>query len=1130
MKQKVSKGQAKVKSAINQRKLVRFFAYFLYLGIIAMITTICFLFLIKKGVFLSHSSANLNFTLDNCTLIISDHNDPMIQNPIYAKYRIPQEIAAEQKSAKLSMNTDSDPQTFSVSNGLGTRYCEVELFVKESTPINSLKINCPSCSITQNTSFQLEITNALNIIGDTVHANFRDIKVGSLNFDATSGYLQLSNIVTSSGGNIVSVLDRGDIIIQSTQNFRVNAYTNTQAFCFNGPSLTEVTNNKCAVSGDSSTTTSKSSTDCQIIYDLCTAAGCSTPPAQFTVNSKYGNVYANIISAVGKPTSSTDTPVKGQIYDDGIQFDPIAEGAVAGFDTLANDQSKGNPFVILDIGDIESRSALYTKWVLSSAPSYGLMRPWWIGTLSATILNGYTERVSGFLLPGFCPYFPQYTYENLLEMQSLIEKKTNVENALITFVNDDNMSLPPRIPQESTGVFEFSQSRNPFDKWFSLNVLSNGNIALSNNDYTSKGQILAAVILSLVIATFVAFLCIELVIVGINLMYIKLVNFANHLDSYSKLEKTKLERSLEKSADKKSKPKVVDISKYTFTNIMKNSPSPSAFVDYLSLIVYRQFSNSVAQYYKLLFKQVSLRQIQDEELDPNRDMIKGTDAKVLYEKFCFMNHLNEEKLTDKVNVSILESYGFEIQVREDLLSEVFTRMNVKNYDNYLTSAFNSEENQNSLEIYMKENIEITEFQEDQVEVELFTKIYYAFCDYNRLPRVLISSSLMKEKFDIDVNMVPQQFIIRKENTQDDDFRSNEKLPISQRLINWWIRLKTPKSKTYVIDNSKLENNFKLVMGKITELTDVQLEEATVDLILYPRWWLWDVITVAFHMIVGGAITVPLVLLVILNESQYEPWSLKNPQHLIAFNDIARDPATLIQNLYTSYGWNMAIMVIVSILWAMNFLDLILYYGVMEFPQDKSFKRSEDEGESFWQKLSRRLEWILTLLALAFYFGYIGVVLTWLLLGAFINPNAFLPFASAAVTFVTFVATKYKAFRTLSDQGTKAVMTYLKDLFGGFINKVMGKLTDSIEKATSSIADKGKAVLKNDNFKSVTGKLTEAGIVDAKAIAEYTSRVEALDSKAIVAGAVTAVNDPTVIFKELENLTNSMVSIYSKYIS
>lgn len=49
-----------------------------------------------------------------------------------------------------------------------------------------------------------------------------------------------------------------------------------------------------------------------------------------------------------------------------------------------------------------------------------------------------------------------------------------------------------------------------------------------------------------------------------------------------------------------------------------------------------------------------------------------------------------------------------------------------------------------------------------------------------------------------------------------------------------------------------------------------------------------------------------------------------------------------------------------------------------------------------------------------YVSYVCLVALWMVLGAILNPNKFLPFATAVGTFVMFVASKYKALNELTD--------------------------------------------------------------------------------------------------------------------
>jgi len=52
-------------------------------------------------------------------------------------------------------------------------------------------------------------------------------------------------------------------------------------------------------------------------------------------------------------------------------------------------------------------------------------------------------------------------------------------------------------------------------------------------------------------------------------------------------------------------------------------------------------------------------------------------------------------------------------------------------------------------------------------------------------------------------------------------------------------------------------------------------------------------------------------------------------------------------------------------------------------------------------------WVIVLVAIYATVVYVALVAIWLMLGAIINPTAFLPYATSAATFLTIVTTKYK---------------------------------------------------------------------------------------------------------------------------
>jgi hypothetical protein len=69
-------------------------------------------------------------------------------------------------------------------------------------------------------------------------------------------------------------------------------------------------------------------------------------------------------------------------------------------------------------------------------------------------------------------------------------------------------------------------------------------------------------------------------------------------------------------------------------------------------------------------------------------------------------------------------------------------------------------------------------------------------------------------------------------------------------------------------------------------------------------------------------------------------------------------------------------------------------------------------------------WCIVLFAAYTALVYISLVAIWLMLGAIINPDAFLPYATSAATFVTIISKKLKDFKDLSENGFKKLEEYL----------------------------------------------------------------------------------------------------------
>lgn len=93
-------------------------------------------------------------------------------------------------------------------------------------------------------------------------------------------------------------------------------------------------------------------------------------------------------------------------------------------------------------------------------------------------------------------------------------------------------------------------------------------------------------------------------------------------------------------------------------------------------------------------------------------------------------------------------------------------------------------------------------------------------------------------------------------------------------------------------------------------------------------------------------------------------------------------------------------------------ELIVYYRYMHFPIDtlRHFEtRVTKAPKNLIQNIFHVLQWVYIFLIIGILSGYVALVLIWAVLGAILNPTAYLYYATAAFTLVTFVTVKIKEY-------------------------------------------------------------------------------------------------------------------------
>jgi hypothetical protein len=84
-------------------------------------------------------------------------------------------------------------------------------------------------------------------------------------------------------------------------------------------------------------------------------------------------------------------------------------------------------------------------------------------------------------------------------------------------------------------------------------------------------------------------------------------------------------------------------------------------------------------------------------------------------------------------------------------------------------------------------------------------------------------------------------------------------------------------------------------------------------------------------------------------------------------------------------------------------------------------------------------WVTVLTSLFVILFYFIICLVWLILGAIVSPTVFLPYATAAATFITVVSTKFREVDKIVTEGYRIVYDYVMKMADSQINGMLKKM-------------------------------------------------------------------------------------------
>ena len=98
-------------------------------------------------------------------------------------------------------------------------------------------------------------------------------------------------------------------------------------------------------------------------------------------------------------------------------------------------------------------------------------------------------------------------------------------------------------------------------------------------------------------------------------------------------------------------------------------PPPFSLIDHLMFLLGRGITNSLIEYYQIVFARVDGKKAQE-----TSSAILLSKFKLRYEKFCFLKRYEERLMTTEHNEKLLHKYGFEIIKKIDNSTEVYRKI------------------------------------------------------------------------------------------------------------------------------------------------------------------------------------------------------------------------------------------------------------------------------------------------------------------------------------------------------------------------------------------------------------------------------------------------------------------------
>ena len=419
-------------------------------------------------------------------------------------------------------------------------------------------------------------------------------------------------------------------------------------------------------------------------------------------------------------------------------------------------------------------------------------------------------------------------------------------------------------------------------------------------------------------------------------------------------------------------------------------PHPYRLPEALKGFILKNVGNSLKHYLDL--KAGSM--FQEKKSVPLKTFTKS------YQDWCMEKEVRERDVIE--NEKVLAQYGISMKKTNDSTTDVLKRLLFKTDQEKEEESKHSGQaktaDENSLELFVRQECNMTPHEADFVFVNRMRREYGRFCLREKLKPVPVTEGVMAEKFGVLEDRITTRALVPQEKKED-----GKKLGTKDRLKAFAFK---------AFDKVKVHGG------------DAGLVLAQVFILVLPSMW--------------------LVILAVFVQTTHQSSLALDAHTLLSTRDMLTQPWLLMDHelLFP----NKVIMLICASFYLVSFVELVLFhlFDPLAIEEPFSYRRASFKGRTWlccaccrrksedgvnsndsagnrggkgrkksnkkgeptaaplltkWRWLEQTFVFACICLFVMAACGYVILVLVWAMLGAILNPSIFLPYAAAAATMM-----------------------------------------------------------------------------------------------------------------------------------